>query len=132
MPSIMCLMPSFGVRPEGPWTRNGFQRPIHGARRRVGKVRVVIDMEMGEENIVDRLQRHGHRDDVPHAARAEIKKNRLPFPSSTMMQVPAWARVTGIGVLPMKETAFRRGRSLLARVVDVVAGEASGGNRAAT
>ena len=31
MPSIMWLMPSFGVRPDGPCTRNGFQRPTHGA-----------------------------------------------------------------------------------------------------
>jgi hypothetical protein len=27
MPSIMALMPSLGVRPEGPVTRSGFQRP---------------------------------------------------------------------------------------------------------
>ena len=26
------LMPSLGVRPDGPWTRSGFQRPIHGAK----------------------------------------------------------------------------------------------------
>ncbi len=37
------------------------------------------------------------------------KKNRLPLPSSTMMQVPACARVTGIGVLPMKEIRISSG-----------------------
>ena len=37
------------------------------------------------------------------------KKNRLPFPSSTMMQVPACARVTGIGVLPMKDIRISSG-----------------------
>ena len=31
------------------------------------------------------------------------KKKRLPFPSSTMMHVPAWLRVVGIGTLPRKE-----------------------------
>ena len=32
MPSIMDLMPSLGVRPEGPWTRSGFQRPIQAVK----------------------------------------------------------------------------------------------------
>ena len=37
----------------------------------------MIDMEMGEENIVNRLQRNSHRDYVPHAAGAEIKEKSL-------------------------------------------------------
>ncbi len=37
------------------------------------------------------------------------KKKRLPFPSSTMMQVPACERVTGIGVLPMNEIRISSG-----------------------
>ena len=39
------------------------------------------------------------------------KKKRLPLPSSTMMQVPAWAFVTGIGVLPMNEIRISSGFS---------------------
>ena len=39
------------------------------------------------------------------------KKNRFPLPSSTMMQVPAWDFVTGIGVLPMKEIRISSGPS---------------------
>ncbi|MMZ71654.1 hypothetical protein D1872_351570 [compost metagenome] len=31
------------------------------------------------------------------------KKKRLPLPSSTIMQVPAWLLVGGMGVLPRKE-----------------------------
>ena len=33
MPSIMAFVPSFGVRPEGPCTRNGFQRSSQGAKQ---------------------------------------------------------------------------------------------------
>ena len=53
--------------------------PPHPRREgeQVRQVRVVIDMEMGEEDVVDRLQRHGHRDDVPHAAGAEIEEEPL-------------------------------------------------------
>lgn len=70
MPSIMCLMPSFDVRP-AQWLP-----PSHPRSKgvEIRKVRVVIDMKMGEEDIVDRLQWHGHRDDVAHTAGAEIKE----------------------------------------------------------
>ena len=37
------------------------------------------------------------------------KKNFLPLPSSTMMQVPACDLVTGSGVLPMKEIRISSG-----------------------
>ena len=33
MPSTMAFVPSFGVRPEGPCTRNGFQRSSQGAKQ---------------------------------------------------------------------------------------------------
>ena len=39
------------------------------------------------------------------------KKKRLPLPSSTMMHVPAWDLVTGIGVLPMNEMRISSGFS---------------------
>ncbi|PII37706.1 hypothetical protein T190_31640 [Sinorhizobium meliloti CCBAU 01290] len=32
MASIIALVPSLGVRPDGPCTRSGFQRPTHGAK----------------------------------------------------------------------------------------------------
>jgi hypothetical protein len=39
------------------------------------------------------------------------KNSRCPLPSSTMMHVPACDLVTGIGVLPMKETRISSGPS---------------------
>ena len=90
----------------------------------VGKVRVVIDMEMGEENIVDRLQRHRHRDDVAHAAGAEIKEEPLA--------VTQFDHDAGAGLRARdrdRRTAdegdphFVGADLLLTRVIDVVADE---------
>jgi hypothetical protein len=50
-------------------------------------------------------------------------KNRLPLPSSTMMQVPACAFVTGIGAADERDPHFVGSNLFLARVVDVVADE---------
>ena len=55
------------------------------------------------------------------------KKKRLPFPSSTIMQVPACDRVGGTGVLPINEIRISSGpnssmpgKKLLAFFTDAV------------
>ena len=90
----------------------------------VGKVRVVIDMEMGEENIVDRLQRHRHRDDVAHAAGAEIEEEPLAV---TQLDHDAGAglrsRDRDRRAADERDPHFVGADLLLTRVVDVVADE---------
>jgi hypothetical protein len=57
---------------------------------------------MREEDVVDDLDRNLHRHQVLERTVPKVK-NRLPFPNSTIMQVPTCERVGGTGVLPMKE-----------------------------
>ena len=76
----------------GPW----------GEGKEVGQLAEVVNVEVGEEDVVDHLQRHLHREYVAQAAGTKSKKKRLPLPSSTMMQVAAWFRRGGNGQLPTK------------------------------
>ena len=104
MPSIMALVPSFGVRPEGPVTRSGFQRPDPGREGiDVGQLAIVIDVQVGDEDVVDHLHRNLQATILRRQPGPRSKKKRFPLPSSTMIAVPACARVGGTGELPINE-----------------------------
>ena len=109
------------------WSMHAQRLPAPHPRREgveVGQVRVVIHMEVGEEDVVDRLQRHRHRDDVTHAAGAEIKEE--PFAVSQLDHDAG----AGLGAGDRDRRAADEGDPhfvgadlLLARVVDVVTGK---------
>ena len=68
---------------------------------------------MDEKNVVDHLKRHLHGDDIMQTTGAKVGKNLLPWPNSTIIQVPACALVGGMGVLPRNSFAFNLDQVLL-------------------
>ncbi len=73
-------------------------------RQHVGKVGVVIDMQVGEENVVHQPDRQLQGDDVAHAAGAEVEEEALSVAELDHdAGRPAWSRRGGHGALPTKE-----------------------------
>ena len=68
-------------------------------RQQVGQVVVVIDVQVGDEDVVDLLHRDAHREDVLHAARAEVEEEPVAVPelnhdAGAGLITPRWERAT--------------------------------------
>ena len=48
-----------------------------GEGKQVGQLAVVVDVQVSEEDVVDHLQRHLHREDVAQATRPEVEEEAL-------------------------------------------------------
>src|SRR5208337_891415 len=73
-------------------------------RQHVGKVGVMIDMQEWVRKMSFTSPTGNCRATMLRMQpEPKSKKKRLPLPSSTMMQVPAWSRRGGHGALPTKE-----------------------------
>ena len=75
----------------------------------IRKVGVVVDVEVGEEEVVDRRQRDRHGDDVAHAAGTEVEEEALAVAEFDHDAGAGLCSVTGIGVLPMNEIRISSG-----------------------
>ena len=79
MPATMPLVPSSGVRPEGPVTRSGiFHRPAHAENgSEIGQVVVVVHVQVSNEDVVNARHRDAHGEDVLDAAGAEVEEEAV-------------------------------------------------------